>query len=485
MKTGETVSRTVLRALALAAALSLLAGCNAYQPTKDVWKGTKSLWNTYVSTPAVVDYEEKGELSPHALVLSNSMMGIDVELGRLERVMLNADRPPTREWINNFFAMFPWVNGFAGVKYDGVILGQEPAQSLKQLDFIPLLYEDRKQGSRALRGDVQLSPLGPEVLLAAPIYDGVDFLGVVAVYFDMRSLMQFSQTPEDIVILTPYALLWPGRYDFAATPLAGVDWATVVAQSSSGTCSNATGSFYYLVRYLGNLPLVFAVPEKGTFPTGDGSLEQGYAFFPQEREKLPPPPQPERRNRDDMSSAPSFVPGPADAAAAGEIQPGSQDSLLLEQQTAGGQAVQERPLGGEDAPVERPRRRKARPRPAPVVEPMPEPVMPSPVMERPSPFGPREPESQPQSFERPSPFGPGRTETEPEGSQPEAVPATPAASAPVAASPAGAAESADSAAAPDSGDAPAQEAAPEPAGEAPRPGEAVLPGGRPSPFGPR
>lgn len=44
---------------------------------------------------------------PRALALTNCMMGIDVELGRLERVMLNADKPPTREWISNFFCHLP------------------------------------------------------------------------------------------------------------------------------------------------------------------------------------------------------------------------------------------------------------------------------------------------------------------------------------------------------------------------------------------
>lgn len=94
---------------------------------------------------------------------------------------------------------------------------------MKELDFIPLLYEDKKQNSRALRGDVQNTPLGPEIMLAAPLYDGVDFLGIVVAYFDMRALMQYSGNPENLVILSPHALLWPGKYDFAATPLAGVN----------------------------------------------------------------------------------------------------------------------------------------------------------------------------------------------------------------------------------------------------------------------
>ena len=247
----------------LAFAASLVTGCSSYQPTKNVWKSTKSLWNTYVSPPATVDFEEKGTLSPQALSLTHSMMGIDVELSRLERTMLNADKPPTREWLASFLTSFPWVSGFAGVKYDGTILGQEPANPMKPLDFIPLLYEDKKQSTRALRADVQNSSFGPEILLASPLYDGTEFLGVVVANFDMRSLMQYSQTPQDVVILSPQALLWPGKYDFASTPLAGVNWDEVSAKSTSGTCTNVNGTFYYNVRFLGNVPLVFAVAESG------------------------------------------------------------------------------------------------------------------------------------------------------------------------------------------------------------------------------
>ena len=108
---------------------SLVTGCSSYQPTKNVWKSTKSFWNTYVSPPATVDFEEKGNLSPQALSLTHSMMGIDVELTRLERVMLNADKPPTREWLSSFLTSFPWISGFAGVKYDGTILGHDGSLS--------------------------------------------------------------------------------------------------------------------------------------------------------------------------------------------------------------------------------------------------------------------------------------------------------------------------------------------------------------------
>ena len=203
------MSHLFRRCCVLLASAAMVAGCSSYQPTKNVWKGTKDVWYTYVSPPASVDYGEKGDLSPRALALTNCMMGLDVELGRFERTMINADKPPTRQWMDSLFAAHPWLDGFAGVKYDGTLLGQEPANPLKQLDFIPLLYEDKKQGSRALRAGVQQTPMGPEVMLAAPLYDGVDFLGIVVAYFDMRNLVQYSGNPQDMVILSPQALLGP------------------------------------------------------------------------------------------------------------------------------------------------------------------------------------------------------------------------------------------------------------------------------------
>ena len=521
----NTVSQHCLRAFLVLVAAAFLCGCNAYQPTKTVWKTTKGLWNTYVSPPASVDYEEKGNLPPQALALSTSMIGIDVELGKLERVMQNADKPPTREWLSNLFATFPWLSGFAGVKYDGTILGQEPPNALKELDFIPLLYEDKKQNSRALRADVEPSPLGPEIMLATPLYDGVDFLGIVVAYFDMRALMQYSEHPQDMVVLSPAALLWPGKYEFAATPLAGLDWSEIVKHSSAGTCTNATGSFFYLVRYLGNLPLVFAVPEKGDFPEGNGDVQQGAQFFPQEREKLPPPPMPERTKKEE-GAVPAFEPAAPDAAAEGagldgaepaptpadavsgaqdagrtgkapnDIEPGSRDSVLLKGKARERQRVQERQLEGENVQVERVQRprRPAAPRPqrqAPALELIPDEEMPSLPGGRPSPFGPREEQTAPV---RPSPFGP-REATAPEA-EASAAPAdaseTPQATAPDSAPEAAAtpeAPKAESPAAPE----PKAEAAPEaspgtaaPAGNtAPTREPALLPGGRPSPFGPR
>ncbi|MDE5831943.1 MAG: hypothetical protein K2H64_02990 [Desulfovibrio sp.] len=434
-----------------------LVGCGAYQPTKNVWKTTKGLWNDYVSPPASVDYDDKGELPEEAKNLSQAMLGIDTRLTKLERTMQNADKPPTQEWMDRLFENFPWLNGFAGIKNDGTILGRYPEESLKELDFIPLLYEDKKQNSRALRTDVQPTPLGPEILLATPLYDGPDFLGVVVAYFDIRNLVSFSANPRDMVVLCPTALLWPGKYDFAATPMAGLDWNKIVKDSSSGVCSNEHGSFFYVVRYLGNLPLIFASVKNGDFPAGDGSIEQGYAFFPREREKLPVPPVAERRainlrGTEDFNMKPEEeeIPEPTEIAEnkpdPNEIQAGSNESALLKGGSVNQRRLEERNLEGENVRVERvsrpagPTRSEMLDRQIELIrrqdELLEEPEAietPEPVS-RPSPFGPRNLESEGSGSSgasednietprtpvlpggRPSPFGPARNENVPSGS---------------------------------------------------------------------
>lgn len=307
------VSKTTKRLCTFLIFASLLcAGCSSNQTVKNAWKGTKGVWYTYISPPASIDYSEKGDMDAHELALATRMMGIDIQLSLLERVMNNADKPPTGEWMQAFFARFPWMDGFAGVKADGEIIGQEPSMPMKPLEFSPLLEEDKKQNLRALRGHVQDTPMGPEVFLAAPLYDAQDFLGIVTAYFDMRNLLRYSTNPEEIVIVSPEALLWSGKYDYEATPLAGVKWDELVTKTTKGTVSNANGTFYWVARFLGNQPLIFAVPVAGNFP--------------------------EKANRADgptsdrAFSAPLVTggrPSPSPVLDQHEILPGSDDSVLL------------------------------------------------------------------------------------------------------------------------------------------------------------
>ncbi len=469
----QSALKRCLTLITVGAMLAGGAGCSNFQSTKNVWKGTKGLWYEYVSSPASIDYDAKGTLSAQGQALVDGMMGVDVELNKLERLMSNADRPPTRGWLNGFFSEVPWVDGFTGVRADGTLLGTEvPAgKTAIALDYNRLLYEPGKQSSRALRGDWQMSPEGPVVMLAAPLYDGIDFLGVVCTYFRMTSLVNNLKSPERVVIFTPWGLLW-SPFEYGATPMAGIDWNETVTKSTSGTVSNATGSFAYQVRFLGSLPIIFAVLDKGDFPQSSGSLMGSEQFFPQ-REPVGPPPPPETIEEpkpSPLSGAEFLPPRPGEEASnqagassgARDIDAGSSESMLLQQGGAQPQGrVRERDLEGENTDYQPPRRprpqqRQQRPRPPIIIPDMPEEdVTPPPQIVRPSPFGPRA--QQPAAAEGESPVAEETT-----------APETPEISAP---------------------ETPASEPASESSSEAAEPttprAPAMLPGGRPSPFGPR
>jgi hypothetical protein len=259
-------------------ALALSMGCSSNQTVKNTWKGTKNIWYSYVNVPAAIAYSDTGSMPEYETLFSKSIMGIDLQLLALERTMQNADKPPTPEWLNTFFAQFPWVDGVTGLDGTGAVVG-EVERNKKQLDFSPLLENDPKQNLHALRGYVQESDDGPAVLLAVPLYDGPDFLGVVVAYFEMRSLMRYSDAPENLIITSPGGLLWSGS---SVGTLPNADWGTILRKSASGTISDASGSYQWVSRYLGNYPLVFA-----TQKTASGKTSKNVTAEPAPREEKP------------------------------------------------------------------------------------------------------------------------------------------------------------------------------------------------------
>jgi hypothetical protein len=257
----------------LLCAVLLNTGCSPNQTVKNTWKGTKNLWYSYVNTPAEIDYDDAGKMPEYETRFAGAMMGADLQLRALERAMQNADKPPTPEWLNAFFTQFPWVHGIIGLNGEGGVVGQA-GEEKDYLDFGPLLEQDPKQNLRDLRGYVQDTAHGPELMLGVPLYDGADFLGVVVAYFDMPSLMRYSDNAEELVVSSPAGLLWPGRYGEGSS-LEGRDWEKIVRGQSGGSVSGGSGTFIWISRFLGNYPLIFATLKSDPKSPPPAAKEEG------------------------------------------------------------------------------------------------------------------------------------------------------------------------------------------------------------------
>ena len=238
------------------------------------WKSTKAFYGEYINPPATVDYEDKGVLNDAETMLASRMVGIDIQLEQLERYLQNADKPPTGESVAVLFHRFPWLSGLAAVDASGAVLAQEPPVPMKELDFAKML-EQKPCGNelRGIRGLVEDSPLGAEVMVGVPIYAGPEMLGVLVSHFDMRSLLTYTSGAEDLVVIAPQGVLWPGRFVMDETPLSGQKWEELTAGTTQGTVSNKNGSFLWIVRFLGAQPIIFATPSEGHFPENAGQLD--------------------------------------------------------------------------------------------------------------------------------------------------------------------------------------------------------------------
>lgn len=249
----------------------LATGCK-YE-AREYWKDARRYYREYVNTPAKLDLGNAGEAEPAEARLARGFAGIDIQLRALERALENSDRKPDTAWAEQMFQRFPWLSGLAAVDSGGRVLAQQPETPMKPLDFTPLLKEDGKQNIRALRCHAQQTPLGYEVYTGVPVFTGSVFQGMVIAHFDIRALLPYSSSPADLMIAAPGLVLWPGRFDAAATPVAATDWGNLVSKAIDGYVANDHGTFYWVSRYLGNLPLIFAVPAAGGFPEKPEQLD--------------------------------------------------------------------------------------------------------------------------------------------------------------------------------------------------------------------
>lgn len=235
-------------------------GCTYSQSLKDIWKFSDKQFRAYVNTPAVIDMEATGDCEAYELALGEAVLTVDDRLQRFVRAMENGDRNPDQNWVLAIMRRFPWLSGVALVDADGTPLARYPEYFMKEFDVSALLEADPKQSISSLRAYVQQSPFGPEIYLAHPVFASGNFRGLVVAYFDPRALAGLSEEADQFMLASPAGVVWAGQFDAAATPVGQADWEEILGRRSRGLIGPSENRFFWTTRYVGNLPLIYAIP---------------------------------------------------------------------------------------------------------------------------------------------------------------------------------------------------------------------------------
>lgn len=291
-----------------------LSACGSFQTVKDSWKYTQKQYRSYLNTPAELDLEDTGNCELYELALSEAVIDVDEELQKLIRVMENSDHNPDQVWVMNIMSRIPWLSGVALIDNNGATVAQYPEYFAKPFDASPLVEPDPKQRLGALRAYVQMTDQGPEIYVGNPVYGGQEMRGIIVAYFDPRVLVTVSSAPGSFMIASPAGVLWPGRFG-SGNIVGSTDWEQILAKMSCGTVGSKESEFFWTTRYVGNLPLVYALPTNSgreNLLPGDASADSSSQRSPASVSLAP------QLSADDASaqtgSAPAQTPAPVVAA---------------------------------------------------------------------------------------------------------------------------------------------------------------------------
>ena len=247
----------ILPIVVLVLSLSVFLSACGFQDTR-VYQGGRDFYNTFLNAPVRLNLNNPQTLAEADSRLVSRIMNVDVQLTSLERTLDAFSQLPSDAQTRDLFLRFPWLTSISVHNQQGDIIRQVPATPSKELDFAPLLEVAEGFMPRDLRYLVQDNPLGPEFMIAKPFTQGTQVLMYYVASFDMQNLLAYSTDASLLVVLTPALLLWSGKYNYAATPLAGTDWTAELKRTTNGVKSSGSQRMVWLVRYLGYYPIIFA-----------------------------------------------------------------------------------------------------------------------------------------------------------------------------------------------------------------------------------
>lgn len=100
--------------------------------------------------------------------------------------------------------------------------------------------------------------LGAEVYVGSPFFQDNEWRGLTVVHFDMRNVLQYSPSREELIVFTPKEVLWTGKYDARQLGLLERDWNATLREDVRGEFGGPDGDYLWITRYLGDMNIVYA-----------------------------------------------------------------------------------------------------------------------------------------------------------------------------------------------------------------------------------
>ena len=229
----------------------ILTGCSPWETTKKIYQNR--------SLPAHIDLQEGTGLNEQERKLSKTLTEADRRIEQLRLAMERQARVPALEWMREQMRAMSWINGLFVLDSSGSPLEQFPESQVKKLDLQAIHRLMQNETSPTMRLIPQQTDFGPEVCLVKPFFDRGTYLGCLLVHFDLRSLLAGLEAARDIMIFVPDKLLWQGETKQLATAVIERNWPELLERDYQGEITVKGHNIYWLVRFIGADPLIYAV----------------------------------------------------------------------------------------------------------------------------------------------------------------------------------------------------------------------------------
>jgi len=239
----------VVRAACLLLLVAGLCGCG--------WWSSFSEKTSSLTDPRL-DY---ADYAPHGdrWRLARLFAPVDERIHAVTKELVAIETFPGADWYESFMERNPWLASVAAVDSQGRLLGRLPDVALMPLDPQEFMSHQEDWERATFRSFFRQTALGPEICFVQPMFLRNNWVGLIIVQFDPRSLRQYSPEPERLAVLHPGLPLWPATDANGAGALVRMDWDGILRKRVGGTLKLENETYTWLARHIGDTYMIYAV----------------------------------------------------------------------------------------------------------------------------------------------------------------------------------------------------------------------------------